>query len=239
MADQFLPRAESLSKFRVNRLLRLDDIMQAIELIGVGFGLFGRSGQLAAWNSLYLEHLSALVPGNGPCSRWQTIAGKLGLCADDVENELPPGNRAGAIFLHSPDGRRFQVSRSGVARSHLIVTSVEIPPVTSDTPPNGTGQPSAPTTGMANRTSGLTRRAEEVVGLLIRGYRMKEVARELGITPRTVAFHKYKVMEANELRTNSDLLRFAIHYGLLGPDLHRPMPTRQVSREGLRPVDKS
>jgi DNA-binding CsgD family transcriptional regulator len=32
----------------------------------------------------------------------------------------------------------------------------------------------------------------------------------LQVTARTVAFHKYKIMEEFELKTNSDLLRFAI-----------------------------
>jgi DNA-binding CsgD family transcriptional regulator len=39
---------------------------------------------------------------------------------------------------------------------------------------------------------------------------MKEVADVLNVTARTVAFHKYKIMEEFELKTNSDLLRFAM-----------------------------
>src|SRR5437764_1096820 len=37
-----------------------------------------------------------------------------------------------------------------------------------------------------------------------------EAADVLQVTARTVAFHKYKIMEEFELRTNSDLLRFAL-----------------------------
>jgi DNA-binding CsgD family transcriptional regulator len=44
---------------------------------------------------------------------------------------------------------------------------------------------------------------------------MKGVARELGIAPRTVAFHKYKAMEVNGLKSNSDLISFALRHGLL------------------------
>jgi DNA-binding CsgD family transcriptional regulator len=39
---------------------------------------------------------------------------------------------------------------------------------------------------------------------------MREVAASLKITPRTVAFHKYRIMEDFGLKTNSDLVRFAI-----------------------------
>jgi len=56
----------------------------------------------------------------------------------------------------------------------------------------------------------LTPRQREVLQLLAEGRTMKEAADILNVTPRTVAFHKYKIMEEFELKTNSDLLRFAI-----------------------------
>jgi DNA-binding CsgD family transcriptional regulator len=39
---------------------------------------------------------------------------------------------------------------------------------------------------------------------------MKEAADLLNLTPRTVAFHKYRVMEELELETNAVLVQFAI-----------------------------
>ena len=56
----------------------------------------------------------------------------------------------------------------------------------------------------------LTPRQREVLQLLAEGRTMKEAADVLQVTPRTVAFHKYKIMEEFELKTNSDLLRFAL-----------------------------
>ena len=44
---------------------------------------------------------------------------------------------------------------------------------------------------------------------------MKQVANDLGISPRTVAFHKYKAMQVNGLRNNYELLQFCIKLGLL------------------------
>ncbi len=56
----------------------------------------------------------------------------------------------------------------------------------------------------------LTPRQKEVLGLLTRGMSMKEVATELDITPRTVAFHKYTIMEQHEITSNAELISFAL-----------------------------
>jgi DNA-binding CsgD family transcriptional regulator len=39
---------------------------------------------------------------------------------------------------------------------------------------------------------------------------MKEVANIIDITPATVAFHKYKMMETLNIKTNAALLEYAI-----------------------------
>ena len=61
----------------------------------------------------------------------------------------------------------------------------------------------------------LTPRQREVLQLLAEGRTMKEAADVLQVTPRTVAFHKYKIMEDFNLKTNSDLLRFALKQRLI------------------------
>jgi DNA-binding NarL/FixJ family response regulator len=61
----------------------------------------------------------------------------------------------------------------------------------------------------------LSPRELEVVALLVRGLPMKQVARRLNITPRTVAFHKYNAMTALGLEGNADLLKYAMQTGLL------------------------
>jgi DNA-binding NarL/FixJ family response regulator len=58
--------------------------------------------------------------------------------------------------------------------------------------------------------AGITMRQREVLRLLAEGRSMKEAAFILGVTPRTVAFHKYQVMENLNLRSNAELLQFAI-----------------------------
>ncbi|MCZ6550307.1 MAG: LuxR C-terminal-related transcriptional regulator, partial [candidate division NC10 bacterium] len=42
----------------------------------------------------------------------------------------------------------------------------------------------------------------------------KEIASLLNISPRTVEFHKYRMMEDLGLRTNAELIQFAIKHGL-------------------------
>jgi DNA-binding NarL/FixJ family response regulator len=66
-----------------------------------------------------------------------------------------------------------------------------------------------------NQSRDLTVRQREVLQLLAEGRTMKEVASILGVTPRTVAFHKYKIMQRLGLKNNSDLVRLAIRAHLI------------------------
>ncbi len=62
----------------------------------------------------------------------------------------------------------------------------------------------------------ITRRQCEVLQLLAEGKSMKEIASILDLKPGTVAFHKYKIMEKLGLRTNAELLRYAIEHHMIG-----------------------
>ena len=61
-----------------------------------------------------------------------------------------------------------------------------------------------------DRVKTLTTRQREVLQLLCEGHSMKEAAAVLDVATVTVAFHKYRIMKEFGLRTNSDLVRFAI-----------------------------
>lgn len=61
----------------------------------------------------------------------------------------------------------------------------------------------------------LTPRQREVVQLLAEGKSMKEAADVLHVTPRTIAFHKYRIMEELSLKTTADLIQFAIKSRIL------------------------
>jgi DNA-binding NarL/FixJ family response regulator len=60
------------------------------------------------------------------------------------------------------------------------------------------------------RAGELSPRRREVLRLLAEGRTMKETARILKITPRTVAFHKYGMMEEHGIKTNAELVHFAV-----------------------------
>jgi DNA-binding NarL/FixJ family response regulator len=61
----------------------------------------------------------------------------------------------------------------------------------------------------------LSPRQREVLCLLADGQSMKQVARALKVTPRTVAFHKYGMMEQLGVRTSANLIRYAIRRQLV------------------------
>jgi len=61
----------------------------------------------------------------------------------------------------------------------------------------------------------LTMRQIEVLQLLAEGMSMKEAANVLGLTPGTVACHKYQMMATLGVKTNAELLRYAIEHHAL------------------------
>jgi DNA-binding NarL/FixJ family response regulator len=60
----------------------------------------------------------------------------------------------------------------------------------------------------------LSARERDVLKRLAAGLSMKQVAADLGITARTVAYHKYRIMEALSLRSSAELVGFAVRNGL-------------------------
>jgi DNA-binding NarL/FixJ family response regulator len=68
-----------------------------------------------------------------------------------------------------------------------------------------------------DRVSELSPRQREVLQLLVEGKSMAQAARILGVTARTIAFHKYRIMDEFSLKTSADLLRFAIQRHLVSP----------------------
>ena len=75
--------------------------------------------------------------------------------------------------------------------------------------------------GERSMSSGLTSRQREVLQLLAEGFTMKEAAGVLRVTARTVAFHKYRVMQQFRLKSNAELIQFAIDQRLTIGASHR------------------
>jgi DNA-binding NarL/FixJ family response regulator len=61
----------------------------------------------------------------------------------------------------------------------------------------------------------LSVRQKEVLQLLAEGKQMKEVADTLNIAPRTVAFHKYRIMGVLKVNNDADLVRYALRQSMI------------------------
>ena len=59
-------------------------------------------------------------------------------------------------------------------------------------------------------SAALTERQREVLQLLGQGCTMKQAAAILKVTARTVAFHKYRIMREFGVKTNTELMQFAM-----------------------------
>lgn len=70
--------------------------------------------------------------------------------------------------------------------------------------------------GEAGKTAeDLTQRQREVIQLIAEGRSMKEVAAILNIAPRTVAFHKYRIMGQLRIKTTAELIQYAIRHHII------------------------
>lgn len=64
----------------------------------------------------------------------------------------------------------------------------------------------------------LTARERQILQLIAEGHSAKEAASALGVTPRTVEFHKRNIMTKTGLHTTAELARYAAQKGIV-PDL--------------------
>jgi len=72
-----------------------------------------------------------------------------------------------------------------------------------------------PTSGGETPSRELTTRQREVLQLLAEGKSMKEVASILNVSARTVAFHKYRMMDQLKIKTNAELIQYAIRHHVI------------------------
>jgi DNA-binding NarL/FixJ family response regulator len=64
-------------------------------------------------------------------------------------------------------------------------------------------------------SEGLTSRQREILQLLVEGKSAKQAAAILHVSPRTVEFHKYRMMQQLGLDTTAQLMQFAIRRKLI------------------------
>jgi len=72
-----------------------------------------------------------------------------------------------------------------------------------------------PSETVAGQSSELTLRQREVLQLVAEGRSIKEIASILHISPKTAAFHKYRIMDELGLRTTAELTQYAIKHRIV------------------------
>jgi HD-GYP domain-containing protein (c-di-GMP phosphodiesterase class II)/DNA-binding CsgD family transcriptional regulator len=105
-----------------------------------------------------------------------------------------PGRAAGTAALRRPPGRQAAGDQAAGPAGH---------------PPAG---PSG------RRPAGLSERECEVLGLLARGLATKQVARRLGISPKTCDHHIQRLYGKVGVSTRAGATLFALEHGLVRPD---------------------
>ncbi len=78
----------------------------------------------------------------------------------------------------------------------------------------------------------LTPRQREIVQLLAEGRPIKEISGILGLSAKTVEFHKHHIMESFNIRSNADIVLFALKHGLISIVPDQPSP--QISARSGR-----
>jgi DNA-binding NarL/FixJ family response regulator len=69
----------------------------------------------------------------------------------------------------------------------------------------------------ADPVAALTLRQREILRLLVDGLTAKEIGSKLNISARTVEDHKYRLVELLGVKSNAELIHFAIKHGIDGP----------------------
>src|SRR4051794_4698284 len=72
------------------------------------------------------------------------------------------------------------------------------------------------------RLGGLSKRERDVLEGLVAGHANKQIAYDLGISPRTIEIYRANLMTKMQAATLSDLVRMALIAGILGPESERP-----------------
>lgn len=125
----------------------------------------------------------------------------------DIAAEAFRVGASGFLLKNSAASELLQAIRE-VARGRSYIT-----PLATQGLVDNLLRPSVP----AAKPVELSARQREVLQLLAEGHTMKEIARLLKITPRTVAFHKYAMMEQLGVTSNAELMRAAIKQHIVTP----------------------
>lgn len=150
-----------------------------------------------------------------------------GLEAIPLLKQAAPGIKVVVITMHRETAyarRAYSAGADGyvlkdAAAEDLIAAiraAVETPSAPAAPTARSVGTPDLATGTPALRSgaSALTDRQREIVQLVVKGLTAKEIASVLGLSVRTIEFHKYRAMETVGAANSAELIRFALEHGI-------------------------
>ena len=118
---------------------------------------------------------------------------------------------SGYVLKRSVDGDLLSAIRA-VHRGGIFIdpslAKVLVQDVLATKQPKGGGKPAKL----------LSDRELQVLRLVARGYSSKQIAEQIFVSAKTVETYRARLLEKLGLRTRSDLVRYAVHTGLLNPE---------------------
>ena len=75
----------------------------------------------------------------------------------------------------------------------------------------------------------LTPRQREVTQLFAEGYPMKQIASHLNLSEKTIEFHKHHIMQSFNLKSNAELVLFALKHDLITISSETPLSPKEAS----------
>ena len=116
------------------------------------------------------------------------------------------GGAAGFVLKHSAPAELVAAIRAALAGKTYITPTLagEVVAAIRHSPPVA-----------RDPVALLTPRQREILQLLAEGRSAKETADVLGISTRTVEFHKYQMMETLKLHNSAELIHFAMKHGIV------------------------
>ena len=88
--------------------------------------------------------------------------------------------------------------------------------------PQGTAELLSSDEAQASRSLVLTLREREVLALVVKGKSAKQIADVLHLSPKTIEFHKYRMLKKLGLHSTVELARYAVERHLLSPEPREP-----------------
>lgn len=131
-----------------------------------------------------------------------------------VREAFAAGARGYLLKTSEPEELTFALRQ--VLRGHRYVT----PAIAGDLVDAAGARPA----GGAGVFERLTARQREVLQLAAEGKSLKEIASALGLSVKTVEYHKTRLRKELGLQTSADLARYATEHGLTPPEPGNGMP---------------